>query len=776
MHRSTKLSFLLLTCPLLACGDDDVPQTPDSSSSDDGTESTDAPTTITPTDTDPDTTADDGSSSGTSSGTTTDDPSTTSSSSSGEEDSTTTSGGGVCGDDALDRGEQCDGAQLDGMDCIGLGMGFGGGTLECADDCTFDTAGCFSCGNELVEGTEQCDGTQLGGATCESEGFVNGRLACAPDCTFDITGCGSCGDDVIDMGEQCDGMALGGATCASEGFVDGTLACAPDCSFDTAGCTTCGNGVVDMGEACDGMDLAGQGCADLGMGFTGGALACDPACGYDPAGCTSIPWPVGGEVIVTEIMQNPSVLNDADGEWFELYNPMMGASYQLGSCIVEGGAMGETFTIDTDLVIGPQEYLTFAIDGMVDPGFAPDFVWPGGDFNLSNSSDTLRLVCNGVTVDEVVYDDGATFPDPNGQSMNLDPMAYDAVANDDGTNWCGASTSYNGDFGTPGADNTECMGMVSYSIDFCRLQFPETIAELEGSTVDVYGRLFIAGLTDLSGVNDPAPEVIGTVGYGPDATDPAVDPGWTWSEGVPNPTYDPAAPGYEPNNDEYVASLSVPSPPGDYDYAFRFSGDGGTTFTYCDGQPAGSSDGYQVANAGQMTSQPGGPPPVLYFSEYAEGSSNNKALEIFNANGGDVDLSACTVRIYANGAVMPSNTINLVGTLPAGSTYVVCDNDIAPAVFDPSSCDLLDPGSFYNGNDAVALSCGADTLDVIGQIGFNPGAAWSVGGVTTLNATMRRSCMVTAGDPNGADVFDPSLEWTGLMSNDFSDFGQYMCP
>jgi hypothetical protein len=139
-----------------------------------------------------------------------------------------------------------------------------------------------------------------------------------------------------------------------------------------------------------------------------------------------------------------------------------------------------------------------------------------------------------------------------------------------------------------------------YSVDFCRLQFPLAITESEGTVVDVYGRIYVAGLTDQSAVNDPAPGVIGYLGYGPDGTDPALDPGWHWTSGEVNPDYGPATPGYEANNDEYTAALIVPAA-GTYDFAFRFSGDGGFTFTYCDGNPAGSSDGYLPTDAGQMT-------------------------------------------------------------------------------------------------------------------------------------------------------------------------------
>src|SRR5690606_3632506 len=198
------------------------------------------------------------------------------------------------------------------------------------------------------------------------------------------------------------------------------------------------------------MPLGGVGCGDLGMGFTGGTLACDAACAYDPAGCTNLSHPVAGEVIITEIMQNPSVLLDADGEWFEVFNPTMGANFQLGGCTFEGAAdLG--FTVDVDLTIGPMEYRTFAVSTMVDQGFVPDYQWDSMSYNLTNGSDIVRLVCSGVIVDEVGYDDGATFPDPNGQSMSLDPSSYDAILNDDGTNWCPGTSSYNGDFGTPGA-------------------------------------------------------------------------------------------------------------------------------------------------------------------------------------------------------------------------------------------------------------------------------------------------------------------------------------
>lgn len=146
----------------------------------------------------------------------------------------------------------------------------------------------------------------------------------------------------------------------------------------------------------------------------------------------------------------------------------------------------------------------------------------------------------------------------------------------------------------------------TYAVDFCRLQFPLVINAVEGTAVTVFGRLYIAGLTDQSGGNDPAPQVSAYVGYGPDGTDPAAGACWVWAPASPNPGYGPPSPGYESNNDEYQASLSIPSPPGQYDFAYRFSGNSGVSFTFCDGGN-GSSDGYSPAEAGQLTSEPAPP-------------------------------------------------------------------------------------------------------------------------------------------------------------------------
>ena len=201
---------------------------------------------------------------------------------------------GVCGNGTLESGEECDGQDLGDETCQGLGYDFG--TLACSPDCTFDRSDCGSnnpeCGNGLVEGNESCDGTDLDNQTCQDLGFAGGTLACAPDCSFDTNGCSMCGNGVVDPGEDCDGSNLNGESCLTQGFDGGTLGCNDTCDgYDTTLCFTnlCGNGVVDPGEDCDGVDLNNQTCQDLG--HLGGSLFCSGSCTWDETGCADVGSP-----------------------------------------------------------------------------------------------------------------------------------------------------------------------------------------------------------------------------------------------------------------------------------------------------------------------------------------------------------------------------------------------------------------------------------------------------------------------------------------------------
>ena len=169
-----------------------------------------------------------------------------------------------------------------------------------------------------------------------------------------------------------------------------------------------------------------------------------------------------------------------------------------------------------------------------------------------------------------------------------------------------------------------------------------------------------------------------------------------------------------------------------------------------------------------------GTPTELLFSEYVEGSSNNKALEIFNGTGASVNLAteAYNVQMYFNGSASAGLTINLTGTVASGDVFVLAHSSADPAIL--AQADQQNGAGWFNGNDAVVLRKGGTAgpiVDVIGQVGFNPGTEWGSGLASTMDNTLRRKGFVEAGDTNGGDAFDPGPEWNGFAQNTFGGLG-----
>lgn len=164
-------------------------------------------------------------------------------------------------------------------------------------------------------------------------------------------------------------------------------------------------------------------------------------------------------------------------------------------------------------------------------------------------------------------------------------------------------------------------------------------------------------------------------------------------------------------------------------------------------------------------------PTELFFSEYIEGSSYNKALEIYNGTGVAVDLAAgnYSIEIYFNGNTTAGTTILLTGVVADSDVYVVADDGAAPAIL--AEADQTSTASFFNGDDAVALVKDGVIIDVVGQIGFDPGSEWGSGDTSTQDNTLRRKSSVEAGDPDGSDPFDPAVEWDGYPNNTFDGLG-----
>jgi hypothetical protein len=175
-------------------------------------------------------------------------------------------------------------------------------------------------------------------------------------------------------------------------------------------------------------------------------------------------------------------------------------------------------------------------------------------------------------------------------------------------------------------------------------------------------------------------------------------------------------------------------------------------------------------------------PTELFFSEYIEASSFEKALEIFNGTGAAVDLGADTyvIQFYSNGSTSAGLTINLTGTVANSDVFVVAPTNAVNATIVAEANQTFGT-SWFNGNDAVVLRKGGASgtiVDVIGQVGFDPGTQWGTGDASTQDNTLRRKCTIDAGDTNSGDAFDPATEWDGYPNNTFDGLGShtYPCP
>ena len=147
----------------------------------------------------------------------------------------------------------------------------------------------------------------------------------------------------------------------------------------------------------------------------------------------------------------------------------------------------------------------------------------------------------------------------------------------------------------PNTEVNKCL--LTYAVGWCNTQSPTFHNGMFDSWLDVYGQLWIDGVTNLSDINNTEhtiapylPQIKAQLGAGRRDTTPGVDK-WDWLDAIPNEDYG--------NNDEYMLHVQLHLPPALYDYAYRFSGDSGQTWTYCDLN--GSGDGYQIANAGKLT-------------------------------------------------------------------------------------------------------------------------------------------------------------------------------
>jgi hypothetical protein len=169
----------------------------------------------------------------------------------------------------------------------------------------------------------------------------------------------------------------------------------------------------------------------------------------------------------------------------------------------------------------------------------------------------------------------------------------------------------------------------------------------------------------------------------------------------------------------------------------------------------------------------------LFISEYVEGTSNNKYIEIFNGTGADVDLSGYELGIANNGSSTISYS-SLTGTLTNGSVIVY--KNATAALTLPSGVTATSNGACtFNGNDAVVLHkiSPSSYVDIFGRIGNDPGSAWTSASNSTVNQTLVRKSSVQGGvttNPTGtgSSAFTTlETEWTQYAIDNVSNLGSH---
>jgi len=156
----------------------------------------------------------------------------------------------------------------------------------------------------------------------------------------------------------------------------------------------------------------------------------------------------------------------------------------------------------------------------------------------------------------------------------------------------------------------------------------------------------------------------------------------------------------------------------------------------------------EVCSGGTCVPAGGG---ALIISEYVEGSSYNKYLELYNASTSAVDLSTHTVELYSNGSPTVSSTLTLdSAVLLPGEVFVIADD--SHTLWTTPGPDQVVSASLWNGNDALRLMNGTTQVDLMGTIG--DAAYWGD------NRTLVRGSCVMAGITSG-DSWSIS-EWVEL--------------
>ena len=164
-----------------------------------------------------------------------------------------------------------------------------------------------------------------------------------------------------------------------------------------------------------------------------------------------------GDLLITEIMYDPTSLTDTYGEWFEIYNNT-GHTVNLQHLVLSKNST-DRHIIANVIMLAPHGYHVFA---RTETAVSGDKYVYGTSITLNNTGAILSISnygtdgTDGAEICSVNYG-GEGFPSASGAAICLDPESMNAQEVYLGTSWCVSTSAYStSDLGTPGALNDNC--------------------------------------------------------------------------------------------------------------------------------------------------------------------------------------------------------------------------------------------------------------------------------------------------------------------------------